>query len=103
PLPAHPQTSALSLHDALPIFGLLGDAEWPANAPGSLLREPIRQAPWRECGNDPGRPLEFVCIEQRHPGEFLGANQIPDAVGDERSEEHTSELQSRFDLVCRLL
>src|SRR5699024_12669238 len=24
-------------------------------------------------------------------------------VGDIRSEEHTSELQSRFDLVCRLL
>mgnify|MGYP006870761734 CR=1 FL=1 len=24
-------------------------------------------------------------------------------VGMERSEEHTSELQSRFDLVCRLL
>src|SRR5699024_11497493 len=24
-------------------------------------------------------------------------------VEDERSEEHTSELQSRFDLVCRLL
>src|SRR5699024_12844020 len=23
--------------------------------------------------------------------------------GDKRSEEHTSELQSRFDLVCRLL
>src|SRR5699024_11866640 len=23
--------------------------------------------------------------------------------GDERSEEHTSELQSRFELVCRLL
>src|SRR5699024_11806374 len=27
---------------------------------------------------------------------------IPDLSG-ERSEEHTSELQSRFDLVCRLL
>src|SRR5438067_4285161 len=25
------------------------------------------------------------------------------AVASERSEEHTSELQSRFDLVCRLL
>src|SRR5438067_3734278 len=25
------------------------------------------------------------------------------AIGRERSEEHTSELQSRFDLVCRLL
>src|SRR5437868_11406092 len=31
---------------------------------------------------------------------------LPDLHGDqvaERSEEHTSELQSRFDLVCRLL
>src|SRR5699024_11499946 len=26
-----------------------------------------------------------------------------DALGEVRSEEHTSELQSRFDLVCRLL
>src|SRR2546421_8366004 len=26
-----------------------------------------------------------------------------DVLGDERSEEHTSELQSRSDLVCRLL
>src|SRR5207249_9638283 len=28
---------------------------------------------------------------------------IPRRVGSNRSEEHTSELQSRFDLVCRLL
>src|SRR5207247_10653555 len=27
----------------------------------------------------------------------------PDALGSTRSEEHTSELQSRVDLVCRLL
>src|SRR5699024_12687183 len=27
----------------------------------------------------------------------------PGAAADHRSEEHTSELQSRFDLVCRLL
>src|SRR5437868_9977775 len=26
-----------------------------------------------------------------------------DVANDNRSEEHTSELQSRFDLVCRLL
>src|SRR5207249_8146083 len=26
-----------------------------------------------------------------------------DPVAEQRSEEHTSELQSRFDLVCRLL
>src|SRR5699024_11481033 len=31
----------------------------------------------------------------------LELNQTPDqTIGDERSEEHTSELQSRFDLVC---
>src|SRR5699024_11713683 len=35
-----------------------------------------------------------IAIEQR-PNEGLLANM--------RSEEHTSELQSRFDLVCRLL
>src|SRR6266513_5729144 len=28
---------------------------------------------------------------------------IKRGAGGERSEEHTSELQSRFDLVCRLL
>src|SRR5699024_12625460 len=30
-------------------------------------------------------------------------SQLADRVSDLRSEEHTSELQSRFDLVCRLL
>src|SRR5699024_11964113 len=33
-------------------------------------------------------------------GKFTNTN---DDVNVERSEEHTSELQSRFDLVCRLL
>src|SRR5438105_12779651 len=28
---------------------------------------------------------------------------VPTDLADERSEEHTSELQSRVDLVCRLL
>src|SRR5699024_11681724 len=30
-------------------------------------------------------------------------DEIDDRIGMGRSEEHTSELQSRFDLVCRLL
>src|SRR5699024_11860946 len=34
--------------------------------------------------------------------QFLGNLERPD-VDKIRSEEHTSELQSRFDLVCRLL
>src|SRR5699024_12698989 len=32
-----------------------------------------------------------------------GCPSRPRAASDRRSEEHTSELQSRFDLVCRLL
>src|SRR5699024_12415278 len=31
-----------------------------------------------------------------------GAEAVLDGLADGRSEEHTSELQSRFDLVCRL-
>src|SRR2546422_6834628 len=36
-------------------------------------------------------------------GIFLSACRYLDAVAAERSEEHTSELQSRLHLVCRLL
>src|SRR5699024_11992740 len=34
---------------------------------------------------------------------FVTVNLTPDNPDIPRSEEHTSELQSRFDLVCRLL
>src|SRR5206468_7756979 len=40
------------------------------------------------------------------PDDDLGvdvADELAFVVGDVRSEEHTSELQSRSDLVCRLL
>src|SRR3712207_8135320 len=49
-----------------------------------------------------------VAADQR-PGEPLDERSIPDSHGDvrgghdARSEEHTSELQSRQYLVCRLL
>src|SRR5699024_11458150 len=43
------------------------------------------------------RPVRMIeCHSKRDPGKFL-----PCEIS--RSEEHTSELQSRFDLVCRLL
>src|SRR5207248_11574025 len=35
--------------------------------------------------------------------EDLGHGESPRAVESKRSEEHTSELQSPYDLVCRLL
>src|SRR5699024_11991919 len=41
----------------------------------------------------------------RRPYMFLNrrARRLERKIGRTRSEEHTSELQSRFDLVCRLL
>src|SRR2546426_8802852 len=37
---------------------------------------------------------------ENHPG---GARLVGDVLGDRRSEEHTSELQSPCNIVCRLL
>src|SRR5437868_9600936 len=42
---------------------------------------------------------EFDSLLKQHPHDFLEQG----IELCERSEEHTSELQSRFDLVCRLL
>src|SRR5689334_616116 len=48
-----------------------------------------------------GRPAEALL---QYPEAFLRRDEI-DLLGflDQRSEEHTSELQSQFHLVCRLL
>src|SRR5690625_6666989 len=72
----------LSLHDALPI---------------SLPRLPQRgQDPWR---TDRHRPQgEVLQVRPR----FRGRHRRGDEPGP-RSEEHTSELQSRGQVVCRLL
>src|SRR2546428_12945511 len=66
----------LSLHDALPI------SPSPRTVPGSPRGLPP--------GSPPGPPTEA------RPG-------APRRADGGRSEEHTSELQSRSDLVCRLL
>src|SRR2546429_2093895 len=49
------------------------------------------------------KPIEagVVSVTMDHAGE--ATNVVPDSVELQRSEEHTSELQSRLHLVCRLL
>src|SRR5699024_11917393 len=46
--------------------------------------------------------LENLMTQYTHDPEFFDNDAI-NAQMEIRSEEHTSELQSRFDLVCRLL
>src|SRR5207249_7170256 len=56
-----------------------------------------------EAGDDPAcRPNQIVALSLRHPVlDVARWKPMLDVVT--KSEEHTSELQSRFDLVCRLL
>src|SRR5690349_22988842 len=53
------------------------------------------------------RDLGFRVCRVRHHDALarieIGRDEMPRALDEERSEEHTSELQSRRDLVCRLL
>src|SRR5207249_12331746 len=61
------------------------------------------------AGPSDGRGADAIRIGGRQPA-GVGAGREGGVAcreaarpGDSRSEEHTSELQSRFDLVCRLL
>src|SRR5699024_11447500 len=44
-----------------------------------------------------------VRVEMNRPMALSPSSEISTYAATSRSEEHTSELQSRFDLVCRLL
>src|SRR5699024_12182236 len=79
PAPPPPLLSPLSLHDALPIF----------HSRRCIGRHPARLVTGLLDGRVPRRSA------RRLPPSRLAR--------ERRSEEHTSELQSRFDLVCRLL
>src|SRR5437667_8607877 len=69
----------LSLHDALPIL-----------AEGELC----------EICADDRRDAAVVCVVEE-PRDIVAVEKTQEFTG--RSEEHTSELQSHHDLVCRLL
>src|SRR5437868_10724510 len=75
------ETSTLSLHDALPI------------CVAQRLLDAVNDVALRVQRFALGVELDVRLLELRHRDAHLFL----------RSEEHTSELQSRFDLVCRLL
>src|SRR5256884_5327538 len=52
------------------------------------------------CACDAKRGMLIVVKDQ---GEGFDPSKIPSPLAGQRSEEHTSELQSRLHLVCRLL
>src|SRR5207249_10318610 len=76
PATATTEIYTLSLHDALPI------SSTRSRRLASVMRLSMKRGV-RRSGMSTASLNEWICSE--------------------RSEEHTSELQSRFDLVCRLL
>src|SRR5699024_11668970 len=97
PLVSTPLSSCshtLSLHDALPIFPR---SRWPAPpGAGAAGSSRPRAVPARRSSSSDS----CLHLQLQHLG---GRILVRAQVGDRRSDEHTPELQSRFDLVCRLL
>src|SRR5205085_11505584 len=89
--PSPPDTYTLSLHDALPICRAAGRAGRRPAAGRGLGR-------WDDRGAGPpaGRG-------RRGRARPAGGRRLRRAPVRPRSEEHTSELQSQSNLVCRLL
>src|SRR5690349_24087680 len=83
PAPAPPETCTLSLHDALPISRIGGNTRLEVGR-SDVIRATDLQGKLDVQGR--GSDLDLSRGLRRC-----------------RSEEHTSELQSRRDLVCRLL
>src|SRR5207248_10745904 len=102
PDPAPTAISTLSLHDALPIYppGLAGTVvvvDQPRISPS--------EKSWLESAlQDDSSPIPVENYAIARPGlERYAILNAEFADSPSRSEEHTSELQSPYDLVCRLL
>src|SRR5207248_4673532 len=87
-----PGLSPLSLHDALPI-STSGTSHF---RPASLRHRPF--APSRMEGAALPTTISVRAMRERRL-----IMPLPPRPPSARSEEHTSELQSPYDLVCRLL
>src|SRR5699024_12614346 len=95
--------SPLSLHDALPILDYLNVSySWTRNIPVNKLEEAQVLSTLNGQVSNQTRLAQSTLVEDPEQ-EMEKMRKEDDRFNSERSEEHTSELQSRFDLVCRLL
>src|SRR5207253_10106493 len=102
-MPSPPLPYTLSLHDALPISrcrGLL----IPIPVAASPLADAARHRAQIQYREALANALARFSIDVVHLHGIDFLEYLPDAgIPVVRSEEHTSELQSRGHLVCRLL
>src|SRR5206468_7052563 len=93
-----PDSDPLSLHDALPIYPNAKEPAPPADAEVETSGTSARVFMSITAAGDTLAPADRALT--LYP-RYTAAQPQPGA--SVRSEEHTSELQSRSDLVCRLL
>src|SRR5206468_5389397 len=102
PHPSPTETYTLSLHDALPISR--GDTPVaPRGGPTVVVRAAAAVVHGAATPRRPGIPARRRAAPHRPGGRGRAAGGDGRGGPPPRSEEHTSELQSRSDLVCRLL
>src|SRR5690606_42004509 len=82
----------LSLHDALPIFSASAGSSSTTRTRALMRTNIPSRTKVVEHANPTSPALRGLRLDDPRPG-----------GGQARSEEHTSELQSRENLVCRLL
>src|SRR5690242_21595797 len=87
--PAPPQIYTLSLHDALPISRSSASASFRSHPRTPHARSRPRSRPATDTSTRPRCTATSAASARRS--------------APRRSEEHTSELQSHVNLVCRLL
>src|SRR5207249_10036720 len=100
--PATTELYTLSLHDALPISSADLHSAGGGSSHAVFRVDPARREPRIRKGQLQG----VVRIDRARASASwkpLIIMPIYHILGEIRSEEHTSELQSRFDIVCRLL
>src|SRR5207248_11005209 len=93
PAPATSEIYPLSLHDALPIS--ISASRSLAMVASALSTSAV------SCVGGLPSASSSRWIASRHRSDGTGA--VTAGSDQSRSEEHTSELQSPYDLVCRLL
>src|SRR5690606_40199519 len=86
----------LSLHDALPISARLFSGARSSNLRGLCVTTGFADSPQYTSAQASSAQAPLSTAGTCHPPNLASSP-------DRRSEEHTSELQSRENLVCRLL
>src|SRR5690606_42123546 len=102
PAPSTPDTSTLSLHDALPICMPMPITRQTRPVTSETSRTEFAASATIIDDSVTPNPVRLTMLT-RICAPASNTPIITSALPASRSEEHTSELQSRENLVCRLL